>query len=84
MHLLTIVGSADLALGRLYKGHVGGLLLVARYGTAEQMQRFADCCHDGMLSGVWNTGGPELLKLLPEGAEYRFKGIKLSPREQHL
>ena len=76
LRLLAIVGSADLALGRVYEGHINGVLLVQRYGTREQLRQLAQDCADGMLSGVWNTGARELLHLHPEGSGYRFAGVK--------
>ena len=76
LRLLTSVGGADLALGRIYEGHVNALLLVQRYGTKAQVSRMAQDVHAGMISGVWNTGLPELLKLLPVGPDYKFAGEK--------
>ncbi len=76
LRLFSAVGGADLALGRLFEGHVNGLLLVNRYGSPEQKQRLADDVRDGMLSGVWNTGAPKVLRLQPDGTSYRFEGVK--------
>ena len=76
LRLLAIVGGADLALGRIYEGHVNGILLVARYGTSEQLERLAEDCRDGMLSGVWNTGGAAPLRLHSAAGSFRFEGIK--------
>ncbi len=76
LRLLTIIGGADLALGRIYEGHVNGLLLVQRYGSEEQQQELAEACRDGQLSGVWNTGAPQLLNLQPQGDHFRFEGVK--------
>ena len=76
MRVLAAVGGADLALGRIYEGHVNGLLLVQRYGSAEQVARLAADVRGGMISGVWNTGRPEVLRLAADGDGYRFKGEK--------
>jgi alkylation response protein AidB-like acyl-CoA dehydrogenase/protein-L-isoaspartate O-methyltransferase len=76
LHLLAIVGGADLALGRIYEGHVNGLLLVQRYGTEAQQQDLAEDCRSGLLSGVWNTGAPQLLHLHPQADGFRFEGVK--------
>jgi alkylation response protein AidB-like acyl-CoA dehydrogenase len=76
LRLLAIIGGADLALGRLYEGHVNGLLLVARYGSAAQMASLAKDCHAGLLSGVWNTGVPQLLHIHPHGEAFRYEGVK--------
>lgn len=57
--VLRIVGRSDLALGRLYEGHVNALYLVELYGTPDQqhvLRLEADC---GRISGVWNAqAGP--------------------------
>ncbi len=76
LRLFAVIGGADLSLGRLYEGHVNGLLLVQRYGSAAQVEQLARDCEAGMLSGVWNTGQPQLLKLVPTGSGYRFEGQK--------
>ena len=76
LRLLAIIGGADLALGRIYEGHVNGVLLVHRYGTRDQLRTLASECGRGMLSGVWNTGGAEPLHLHPEHSAYRLTGIK--------
>ena len=74
LRLLAAVGGGDLALGRLYEGHVNGLLMVMRYGTAEQVAHLAEDCRAGMLSGVWNTGARDVLRLHPEeGGSFRFE-----------
>ena len=76
LRLMAITGGADLALGRIVEGHVNGVLLVCRYGTPEQIERLADDTRNGMLSGVWNTGGSEVLRLHRAEDKYRFAGIK--------
>ena len=76
LRLLAITGGADLALGRIYEGHVNGILLVHRYGTPKQMERLAEDVRAGLLSGVWNTGGPTPLRLNQRGSSLGFEGIK--------
>ncbi len=76
LRLLAIAGSADLALGRIFEGHVNGILLVARYGSPEQLERLAEDTRNGMLSAVWNTGGPEPLRLRERDGGFRLEGIK--------
>ena len=72
LHLLSIIGGADLVLGRLYEGHVNALLLVATFGTESQIARAAQDCREGRWFGVWNTGRPEALR------------IETGPRNGHL
>ncbi len=77
LRVLAAVGRGSLALGRLYEGHVNALLLIAHYGTVEQLERAAVDAGAGMLFGVWNTGSPELLQLAPESSgRYTFRGGK--------
>ena len=76
MRILAALGGADLGLGRIYEGHVNGLLLVQRYGSAEQLTRLAGDVRGGMISGVWNTGRPEVLRLMAEENRYRLEGQK--------
>ena len=76
LRLLSIVGGADLALGRIYEGHVNGLLLVQRYGSREQQEELAEDCRAGHLSGVWNTGPREKLHLHHQGDSFRYEGEK--------
>ncbi len=76
MRILAAIGGADLALGRIYEGHVNGVLLVLRYGSDAQVRQLAKDVREGMLSGVWNTGGAEVLRLIPDGSGYRFEGVK--------
>jgi alkylation response protein AidB-like acyl-CoA dehydrogenase len=77
LRLLAIAGGADLAIGRIVEGHVNGILLVHRYGTPEQLERLAEGTRTGMLSAVWNTGGPEPLHLRQTSADtFTYEGIK--------
>jgi alkylation response protein AidB-like acyl-CoA dehydrogenase len=65
LQLLSIVGGADLVLGRLYEGHVNAIILISAYGTPSQVARAAKDCIAGRWFGVWNTGGAEPLRLRP-------------------
>ena len=76
LQVLAAVGSADLALGRLYEGHINGLMLVLRYGSAAQVRDLSRDVRDGMLCGVWNTGDGELLRLVATADGYRMEGVK--------
>ena len=56
LRVLAALGGADLALGRLFEGHVNALVLIHAYGTGEQIARAAEDARAGRLFGVWNTG----------------------------
>lgn len=53
--LLTQTGRDDLAVGRLYEGHVNALALVLRYADPAVVGRLARDAAQGHLFGVWNT-----------------------------
>ncbi|MET7243901.1 acyl-CoA dehydrogenase family protein [Methylobacterium sp. EM32] len=72
--VLRLVGLGNLALGRVYEGHVNALQLVARYAApAERRALFADA-RTGHLFGVWNTEPPANGLVL--GADGRLSGVK--------
>jgi alkylation response protein AidB-like acyl-CoA dehydrogenase len=53
--VLADVGRGNLALGRLYEGHVNALSLILRYAAEPVLRRLVDDIHAGHLFGVWNT-----------------------------
>lgn len=52
---LIAIGSADLAMGRLYEGHLNALHLIELHGTQGQVERGAGICRDGKILGVWGA-----------------------------
>ena len=58
LEVLRHVGRGNLAVGRLFEGHVNALLLIAEFGTPAQQQRYAADARAGHLFGVWNTEDP--------------------------
>ncbi len=74
LQILSYLGGADLSLGRLFEGHVNGLLLATSFGTPAQLERLAADVHAGMLSGVWNTGSSTPLR--SEGQPWTLIGNK--------
>jgi alkylation response protein AidB-like acyl-CoA dehydrogenase len=78
LQVLYHIGRGNLAVGRLFEGHVNALLLVQRFGTPAQVVKFAADARDGHLFGVWNTENPAngvRLELLADGC-YRLHGAK--------
>jgi alkylation response protein AidB-like acyl-CoA dehydrogenase len=63
LRILTIIGGADLVLGRMYEGHVNAIVLISSFGTPSQLARAAQDCAEGKWFGVWNTGQPDALRL---------------------
>lgn len=75
--VLMEVGRGSLPLGRIYEGHVNALLLIERYGTRAQRERWAADACDGHLFGVWNTEVPnDGVRYTPEAGRVRVEGAK--------
>ena len=53
--VLTAVGRASLAVGRLYEGHVNAIMLATRHGEAPALAILAEEARAGRISGVWNA-----------------------------
>jgi alkylation response protein AidB-like acyl-CoA dehydrogenase len=71
--LLTLIGSGNLALGRLYEAHVNALHLLTRYGTASQRSGPRDELH-----GLWVTDPPAgALRMIPASDGWRLSGSKM-------
>ncbi|TGE07550.1 acyl-CoA dehydrogenase family protein [Hymenobacter fodinae] len=77
LQTLQHIGRGNLAVGRVYEGHVNALLLLQRFGRPEQIAAWAAAAHAGHLFGVWNTEAHDGVKLepLPDG-RYRLRGSK--------
>lgn len=75
--VLRLIGGGDLSIGRLYEGHVNAVALVARYGTRNQLSRFADDVRAGAMSGVWNAEGRTAVTLEQEGGIWSLRGAKI-------
>ncbi len=76
--LLKQIGSGNLAVGRVYEGHVNALQLIHTFGTPEQIKAYAADARDRhKIFGVWNTEADDGVKIIPinEG-RYRLEGAK--------
>ena len=58
LRVLQHVGRGNLAVGRIYEGHLNALLLIQQLGSAAQVARYAADARAGRLFGVWNTEDP--------------------------
>ncbi len=79
LEVLRHIGRGNLAVGRLYEGHVNALLLIAEFGTPAQRKRYAADARAGHLFGVWNTEDPAAgaqLESRPSSGGYRLNGAK--------
>jgi alkylation response protein AidB-like acyl-CoA dehydrogenase len=78
LRTLQHIGRGNLAVGRVYEGHLNALLLIQQLGSAAQVARYAADARAGLLFGVWNTENPAEgvhLETLPNG-RYRLRGAK--------
>ncbi|MBW4484581.1 MAG: acyl-CoA/acyl-ACP dehydrogenase [Tildeniella torsiva UHER 1998/13D] len=78
LRLLKQIGRGNLAIGRVYEGHVNALQLIQTFGTAAQIERYGrEAREEQKLFGVWNAEDAEGLNLLPIGPNrYRLQGAK--------
>jgi alkylation response protein AidB-like acyl-CoA dehydrogenase len=79
--LLTILhafGRGNLAVGRIYEGHVNALQLLQTFGTPAQIETYAADVRDRhKIFGVWNAEAEDGVKIMPlGGGKYRLEGAK--------
>lgn len=78
LQLLKKVGSANLAVGRVYEAHVNALQLIGLYGSEHQKKHWFDKAkQEQKLFGVWNTQAENGIRIhdLGDGC-YRLEGSK--------
>ncbi len=78
LQILKQIGHANLAVGRIYEGHVNGLQLLQTFGTPAQIDKYAQDVWAGhKIFGVWNAEAEDGVKILPLGqGKYRLEGAK--------
>ena len=77
LQLLLQAGMANLAVGRIYEGHINALQLVHLYATPAQKQDWQEAARQEKLFGVWNTQDAEGIKIHDIGnGQYRLEGCK--------
>lgn len=78
LRILKHIGRGNLAVGRIYEGHVNALQLIQRFGTSEQQERYATDARDRhCIFAVWNAEAADGVKLHPlDAGHYRLEGAK--------
>lgn len=78
LNLLKRIGSANLAVGRVYEGHINALYLIHLYASPNQRLRwYADVTEHQCLFSVWNTQASDGVRIDTIGpAMYRLSGSK--------
>ena len=76
--LLKQLGRGNLAVGRVYEGHVNALQLIHTFGTREQIEAYAADARDRhKIFGVWNAEAGDGVRIIPiGGGRYRLEGAK--------
>ena len=75
--MLRLIGGADLSVARLFEGHFNAVLLVSRYGTADQISSLAHFVKGGGLSGVWGAEDAAGLERISCGQSWQLSGRKI-------
>lgn len=76
--VLKQLGRGNLAVGRVYEGHVNALQLIQTFGNAEQIRVYASDARDRhRVFGVWNAEAADGVTIAPlGGGRYRLSGSK--------
>jgi alkylation response protein AidB-like acyl-CoA dehydrogenase len=76
--ILKQIGRGNLAVGRIYEGHVNALQLIQTFGTTEQIKQLASDARDRQkIFGVWNAEAEDGVKIIPlASGQYRLEGSK--------
>ncbi len=77
LQILKHIGRGNLAVGRIYEGHVNALQLIQTFGSAQQVAAYAqDVLERHRVFGVWNAEENDGVKLIPTESGYRITGSK--------
>lgn len=78
LQLLKRIGSGNLAVGRVYEGHINALHLIHMYATAEQKRGwYNDVRQHNRLFSVWNTQAGDGVRMHAlGGGRYELEGCK--------
>ena len=76
LQTLWHIGRGNLAVGRLYEGHVNALQLVGWFGTDAQKSRYFAEANSGQLFAVWNTQAGNGIRFESENEGWQMRGAK--------
>jgi alkylation response protein AidB-like acyl-CoA dehydrogenase len=78
LQVLKLMGFGNLAVGRIYEGHVNALQLVQTFGTSAQIEAYAADARDRhKIFGVWNAEAEDGVRIFPlANGYYRLEGCK--------
>lgn len=76
LQILWHVGRGNLAVGRLYEGHVNALQLIHWFGSDEQKARYFADAGAGQIFAVWNTQAGNGIHFDADESGCRMRGAK--------
>ncbi len=76
LEALLAMGARDPSLGRVYEGHVNGVQLVARCGSAVQKAESERDLRRGRIFAVWNTQDADGVHVAQAGDRFVLRGSK--------
>ena len=76
LRVLWHIGAGNLAVGRLYEGHVNALQLIHYFGSKSQKARFFGEARDGKIFAVWNTQAENGIEFLKNENGVEMRGAK--------
>jgi alkylation response protein AidB-like acyl-CoA dehydrogenase len=77
LQILQQFGRGNLAVSRIFEGHVNALQLIQTFGTPDQIVAYAQDAHQHKIFGVWNAEASDGVKIIPVGSErYQLVGSK--------
>jgi alkylation response protein AidB-like acyl-CoA dehydrogenase len=78
LKLLKQIGYGNLAVGRIYEGHINALQLIQTFGSLEQVTKYASDARERVkLFGVWNAEASDGVKIIPlNNGKYKLEGCK--------
>jgi alkylation response protein AidB-like acyl-CoA dehydrogenase len=77
LQILQQFGRGNLAVSRIFEGHVNALQLIQTFGTTDQVAGYARDVHDRKIFGVWNAEADDGVKIIPlDHGRYQLIGCK--------
>jgi len=77
LRTLKEMGRGNLAVGRIYEGHVNALQLIQTFGTHDGLERWSHDTREGRIFAVWNTEAGDGVRLQPlADGRFRVEGAK--------
>jgi alkylation response protein AidB-like acyl-CoA dehydrogenase len=73
--LLRSIGRGNLAVGRIFEGHVNAFKLIATFGSEVQIRRASDDLRAGHLFAIWNAETKDKVRI-QSGKNQKLQGTK--------